>query len=142
MQYFFTSFNTLWSLIDVIVPCFHYLWNDIDICFSCSIVNISKDFFVIAVAREKSMLVPVHSVSTSRQRPPANMTMKTSLVINVEVIRPLYKTLWSITQLNSFIFLVNLSRTSVSLTSYTSITVNFFKWYVWRSCVDVGFKSG
>ena len=56
-------------------------------CFSCFTVKILKDFCVIAVARERSRLVPLKAIPTGNPTPLANAAIEIPPVITVDVIR-------------------------------------------------------
>ena len=60
-----------------------------------------KDFRVMAVASERSRLVPLKAIPTGNPTPLANATMLIPPVITVDVIRPTIPVL----VLNRFIFL-------------------------------------
>ena len=94
----------------------------------------------MTATRERIRLVPLKAIPTGRPTPPANAAIETPPVITVDVIRPVSTML--VIVLNCFIFLVIRSRTLTSLSKYASISVNFFKRYVYGSCGAVGFKSG
>ena len=57
-------------------------------CFSCFTVKILKDSRVIAVARERSRLVPLKAIPTGNPTPLANAAIEIPPVITVDVIRP------------------------------------------------------
>ena len=107
---------------------------------SCFTVKIFKDFCVMAVARERSRLVPLKAMPTSRPAPLADAAMKIPPVITVDAIKPV-STIHVIV-LNRLIFLAIRSRTSISSRKNASTSVNFFKRYVCDSCGAVRFKSG
>ena len=109
-------------------------------CFSCFTVKILEDFHVMAVARERSRLVPLKAIPTGSPAPLANAAIDIPPVIIVDVIRPVSKI--PVIVLNRFIFLAICSQTSISLRKYTSISLNLFKRYVCGSCHAVGFKCG
>ena len=92
-------------------------------CFSYFTVNISKDFCVMAVAKEKSRLVLLNVVPTSRPAPLANAAVEIPPVITVGVIRPI-STMLAIA-LSHFMFFASHSRTWISCRKYASISVNF-----------------
>ena len=66
-------------------------------------VIILKNFCNIPVAREEKRLVLLNAMSTSRPAPLLNVAMDTTLVIIVDVIRPVHTVL--VIVLNCFIFL-------------------------------------
>ena len=70
-------------------------------CLSCFTVNILKDFPVIAIAREKTRLVPLNVIPTGR---PAliNAAVESPPVITANVIRPVSTMLVIVS--NHFIF--------------------------------------
>ena len=92
----------------------HCLWNDIgyafgydgyDIdllwanslitsCFSCFTVKNLKYFCVMAVARERSRLVPLKAIPTGNPTPLANAAIEIPPVITVDVIRSFLQYLW------------------------------------------------
>ena len=109
-------------------------------CFSCFMVKVLKDFYVMNVDRERSRLVPLKTMPTGRPTPLANAAVEIPPVITVDVIRPV--SMMPVIVLNHFIFLAICSRTSVPSSKYASISVNFFKQYVCGSCGAVGFKAG
>ena len=109
-------------------------------CFSCFMVKVLKDFYVMNVDRERSRLVPLKTMPTGRPTPLANAAVEIPPVIIVDVIRPV--STMPVIVLNHFIFLAICSRTSVPSSKYASISVNLFKQYVCGSCGAVGFKSG
>ena len=71
--------------------------------------NISKDFCVMAVAKEKSRLVLLNVVPTSRPAPLANAAVEIPPVITAGVIRPI-STMLAIV-LSRFMFFASHSRT-------------------------------
>ena len=77
----------------------------------------------MAVARERSRLVPVKGIATSNPTPLANAAIEIPPVITVDVIRPVSRI--PVIVLNRFIFLAIRSRTSISSRKKTSISVNF-----------------
>ena len=66
-------------------------------------VKILKDFHVMAVARERSRLVPLKAIPTGNPTPLANAGMLIPPVIIVDVIRPVSTI--PVIVLNRFIFL-------------------------------------
>ena len=79
-------------------------------------VNILKDFCVIAVAREKYRLTPPNNTSTDRPTPLVNTAIEIPQVITVDVTRPVVSVL--VIVLNCFIFFANIPGTSISLSKY------------------------
>ena len=55
-------------------------------CFSCFTVRLLKDFHVIAVARERSRLVPLKAILTGNPTLLANAAIEIPPVITVDVI--------------------------------------------------------
>ena len=94
----------------------------------------------MAIARENSRPVPLNAISTGGPAPFLDAAIETPPVMTVDVIRPVSR--MSVIVLNHFIFFASRSRTSISLSKYASISVNFFKQYVYGSCGAVGFKFG
>ena len=94
----------------------------------------------MAVARERSRLVPLKAIPTGNPIPLANDAMHIPPVITVDVIR-LVSTI-PVIVLNRFIFLADCSRTSISLRKNASISDKLFNRYDCGSCGAVGFKSG
>ena len=92
-------------------------------CFSCFTVKVLKNFHVMAVARERSRLVPLKTMPTGRPTPLANAAIEIPPVITVDVIRPV--STMPVIVLNRFILLEIRSRTSISSGKYASISVNF-----------------
>ena len=72
--------------------------------FSCFTVKVLKDFRVMAVARERSSLVPLMAIPTGRPTPLANAAIDVPPVITADVIKPV--SMIPVIVLNSFIFLV------------------------------------
>ena len=106
-------------------------------CFLCYTVNTLKCIYVITVAREKSRLVLLSAVRTSKLTPFVNAAIKTPSVINATVVRHVSSTPvidWFVS------FFASLSKISILLRKYTSIW--FFKWFVSGSCGAAGFRSG
>ena len=118
------------------------LWasNLMESCFFCFTVKILKDFCVMAVARERSRLVPLKAIQTGNPRALANAAIDIPPVITVDVIRSVSTI--PVIVLNRFIFLAISSRTSISLRRYASILDNLLKRYYCGSCDAVGFKPG
>ena len=87
--------------------------------FSLLYGEILKDFCVMAVARERSRLVPLKAIPKGNPTPLANAETEIPPVITVDVIRPV-STIAAIV-LNCFIFLANCSRTSISIRKYASL---------------------
>lgn len=56
--------------------------------FSCFTVNILKNLHLIAVAREKSRLVPLNAIPKIKLAPVANAAIETPLVVTEDVCRP------------------------------------------------------
>ena len=94
----------------------------------------------MAVARERSMLVPVKAIPTGNPTPLTNAAMLIPPVITVGIIRPVSTI--PVIVLNRFIFLAICSRTSISLRKYASILDNLFNQHECGSCGAEGFKSG
>ena len=95
----------------------------------------------MAVARERSRLVPLEAIPTGNPTLLANAAINIPSVITVDVIRPVSTI--PVIVLNRFIFLAICSRTSISLRKYASISDNLFNRYDdCGSCGAVGFKSG
>ena len=109
-------------------------------CFSYFTVKILKDFHAIAVATERSRLVPLKVIPACNPTPLANAAMLIPPVIAFNVIRSV--STMPVIVLNRFIFLAICSRTSISLRKYTSISDNLFNRYDCGSCGAEGFKSG
>ena len=76
----------------------------------------------MAVAGERSRLVPLKEIRTGRPTPLANAAIGIPPVITVDITRPV--SMIPVIVLNRFIFLAILSRTS---SKYASFSVNFFK---------------
>ena len=91
--------------------------------FFC-MVNILKDFSVIAVAREKSRVVQLTAIPRGKPAPTSNPAVEITPVITADVSRPVSRT--PLIALNPFIFFVNLqpSRTSISSSKYASTLFN------------------
>ena len=98
----------------------------------CFIVKVLRDFRVMTVARERSRLVPLKAMATGRPKLLTNAAIETPPVTTADVIRPVSTML--VTVLNRFIFLAIRSRTSISSIKYASISVYFFKRYVYGFC--------
>ena len=79
----------------------------------------------MAVAGEKSRLVPRKEIPTGRPTPLANAAVEIPPVITVDITRPM--SMIPVIVLNRFIFLAILSRTSILSSKYASFSVNFFK---------------
>ena len=94
----------------------------------------------MTAARERSSLVPLKAMPTDRQTPLANAAKEIPPVITVDVIKPV--SMIPVIVLNRFIFLAIRSRTSISSRKNVSISVIFFRRYVYGSGGAVGFKSG
>ena len=77
----------------------------------------------MVVAREESRLVPLNAVPTGRPAPLANAAIETPPVITVDVIRPVSTML--VTVLNGFISFAGRSRTSISSSKSSPVSVNF-----------------
>ena len=92
-------------------------------CLSRFTVKILIDFFVTTVAGERSRLVPLKAIPTGRSTPLANAAVEIPPVITVGVIRPV--STMPVFALNLFISLDILSQTSISLSKYASISINF-----------------
>ena len=114
-----------WEMILAMLP--NLLWASrlIASCFSCFMVKIFKDFLVIAVARERSRLVPLKAILTGNPTPLANATILIPPVINVDVIRPV--SMIPVIVLNCFIFLAICSQTPISLRKYALVSDNLVK---------------
>ena len=112
----------------------------IALCFSCFTVKILKDFRVMAVARERSRLVPLKAIPTGNPTPLANAAIEIPPVITVDVIRSVSTI--PVIVLNRFIFLAICSQTSISSRKNASISDNLLNRYDCGSCAAVGFKSG
>ena len=76
----------------------------IESCFSCFTVKVLKDFRVMAVARERSSLVPLMAIPTGRPTPLANAAIDVPPVITADAIKPV--SMIPVIVLNSLIFLV------------------------------------
>ena len=87
-------------------------------------VKILKNFRVMAVAKERSRLVPLKATPTGNPTPLANAAIDIPPVITVDVIRPV--SMIPVIILNHFIFLGIFSRTSISLIKYPSMLDNLF----------------
>ena len=74
---------------------------------------------MIAVARERSRLVPLKAVPTGNPTPLANAVIEIPPVITVDVIKPVSTI--PVIVLNRFIFLAIYSRTSISSRKNVSI---------------------
>ena len=72
-------------------------------------INILKDFCVIVVAREKSMIISLNAIPTRRSTQFANAAIEMPSVITVDVMKPV-STILAIV-LNHFIFFAGHSRT-------------------------------
>ena len=94
----------------------------------------------MAVARERSRLVPLKSIPTGNPTPLANAAIEVPPVITVDVIRPV--STMPLVVLDHIIFLAIGSRTSILFKKYASISGNFFYQYDCGSCGAVGLKSG
>ena len=94
----------------------------------------------MTVARERSRLVPPKTAPTGRPTPLANAATEIPSVMTIDVIKPV--STMPVIVLKRFIFLAIGSRTSISLSKYASISVDFCNRYVCGSCGAVGFKSG
>ena len=77
----------------------------------------------MSVARERSGLVPLKAMATSRPTPLENAAIETPAVITVDVLRSVSTMLMVV--LNRFIFLATRSRTSGSPSKYASVSVSF-----------------
>ena len=86
-------------------------------------VKVLKDFCVIAVARERSTLVPLKAMPMGNPTPLANAAIEIPPVITVHVIKPVSTI--SVIVLNRFFFLAIRSRNSISSSKDASISVNF-----------------
>ena len=93
----------------------------------------------MAVARERSRLVPLKKIPTGNPRPLANVAMLIPPLMTVGVIRPV--STMPVIVLNRFIYFEICSRTSISSRKNASVLVNLFIRYVCGSCGAVGFKS-
>ena len=94
----------------------------------------------MAVARERSRLVPLKAIPTGNPTPLANAAIEIPPVITVDVIRPVSTI--PVIVLNRFIFLAICSRTSISLRKYASISLNLFNRYDCGSYGAVGLRPG
>ena len=94
----------------------------------------------MTVARERSRLVPLKAMLTGRPTPLANAAIEIHPMIPVDVIR--HVSTMPVIVLYRFIFLPVRSQTSIPLSKYALILVNFFKRCVCGSCGAVGFISG
>ena len=92
-------------------------------CFSCFTVKVLKDVRVMAVARERSRLLPLRVMPTGRPTPLAKAAVAIPPVITVDLINPVSR--MPVIALNRFIFLAIQSRTSISSRRYASISVIF-----------------
>ena len=82
-------------------------------CFSYFTVKVLKDFCVMTVSRERSMVVPLKAMSTGRPTLLANAAIEIPPVITLDVIKPVFTI--PVIVLNRFIFLAVRSRPSISL---------------------------
>ena len=57
-------------------------------CFSCFTVKILKDFRVMAVARERSRLVPLKAIPTGNPTPLEYAAMLIPPVMTIDLIKP------------------------------------------------------
>ena len=103
-------------------------------------MKILKDFRVIAVAKERSRLVPLKAIATGNLTTLANAAIEIPPVITVDVIRPVCTI--PVIALNRFIFLSIRSRTLISSRKNASISDNLFNQYDCGHYGAVGFKSG
>ena len=94
----------------------------------------------MAVARERSKLIPLKAIPRGNPTPLENAVIDISPVITVDVIRAVSTI--PVIVLNDFIFLAIFSRTSISLKKHASISDNLFKRCVCCICSAVGLKSG
>ena len=94
-----------------------------ELCFSCFIVKVLKDFRVMIVARERSRLVSPKAAPKGRPTPLANAAIEIPAVIIVDVIRPV--STMPVIVLNRLIFLTIRSKTSISSRKNASVSVNF-----------------
>ena len=153
LRYFSASCSTLWNSVgEVSSPCTacgmilvilsNLLRKSslIASCFSFFTVKILRDYRVMAVARERSRVVPLKAIPTSNPTPLANTTMEITPVINVDVVRP--ASTIPVIVLNRFIFLTIFSRTSISSRKNAAISDNLFNRYDCGSCGAAGFRSG
>ena len=85
----------------------------------------------MAVARERSRLVPLKAIPTGNATPLPNDAIDIPPVVIVYVIRSVPTILMIV--LNRFILLAICSRTSISLRKYASISGNLFDilWFLW-----------
>ena len=74
-------------------------------CFSCFTVKVLKDVRVMAVARERSRLVPLRVMPTGRPTPLAKAAVAIPPVITVDLINPV--STMPVIALNRFIFFGN-----------------------------------
>ena len=125
VRYFSTSCNTLRNSVEEMTPsCIacemilamlsNLLWvsSSMESFFYFLMVKVLKDFCVIAVARERSTLVPLKAMPTGNPTSPANAAIEIPPVITVDVIKPVSTI--SAVILNRFIFLPIRSRNSIS----------------------------
>ena len=94
-----------------------------ELCFSCFTVKVLKDFRVMAVARERSKLVPLKAMSMGNSTPLANAAINILPVNTIDVIKPL-PAIPAIV-LNRFILLTICSRNSVSSREILQSQLNF-----------------
>ena len=139
LWYFSTSCSTLWNSLEemspscitcqiilvilsnllrassLMAPCFFSLYRE-------DFKRLSCNFHVIAVARERSRLVPLKAISTGNQTPLANAAILIPAVITVDVIRPV--STMPVIKLNRFIFFYNLF-TNLIVRKFKKICLNF-----------------
>ena len=92
----------------------------------------------MALARERSRLVPLKAMLTGNPTPLSNAAIEIP-VITIDVIRAV--STMHVIVLNRFIFLVTRSRASISSKINASISDNLFKRYACGFCGNIGFKS-
>ena len=90
----------------------------------------------MAVARERSRVVPLNAIPTDNPTPLGNAAIEVPQVIAVDVIKPVSTI--PVIVLNRFIFLPICSRTSILSRKNTSIPGNLFNRYDCGSCGAVG----
>ena len=100
-------------------------------CFSCVMVKILKDFCVMAVARERSRLVPLKAIPTGNPTPLANVAIEIPPVITVDNLACVYDTCDCI---ESFHFFGDLFTNFDFIKKNASISDNLFNRYNCGSC--------
>ena len=94
----------------------------------------------MAVARERSRLVPRKAIPTGNPAPLANVAIDIPPVITFNVIRSVSTI--PVIVLNRFMFVAICSRILISSRKIASILDNLFNRYDCGSCGAEGFKSG